>query len=388
MNRPATPAATPCPAFRRGAGPLLVLVPALAAAILLEALLRGARQRELAPAAAAGGGQPLWVQYVMVGLGGFRGLASEVLWLRAGRLQEQGRYFEQVQLADWITALDPRATDAWIFNSWNLAYNISAMMPRHEDRLTWVQAGIALLRDRALPANPADARLYRELGWLYQNKIGDAMDPAHLHYKLALAREMAPSLDADGAPPAVDSQAAERLHREFRLDCGQMHAVDRTITRLDWRLPESHAIYWAAAGLPHARGFEHQALRRMIHQNLFALIEHGRFTGDLAAGRYTTAPNPALIPATTAFLRETVRRYPNETRLMAQFLALAIQQQSAGGDTGGARESYRELTALAGGRYTVPDFATLAAGLPSDDTFFKPIPRHGDSTGVPLHEPD
>ena len=388
MNRTATPAATPRPATRRGAGSLLVLVLALAATILLEAILRGARHREQAPAATAGGGQPLWVQYVMVGLGGFRGLASEVLWLRAGRLQEQGRYFEQVQLADWITALDPRATDAWIFNSWNLAYNISAMMPRHEDRLTWVQAGIALLRDRAIPANPADARLYRELGWLYQNKIGAAMDPAHLHYKLALAREMAPSLDADGAPPAVGSQAAEHLQREFRLDCGQMHAVDRSITRLDWRLPESHAIYWAAAGLPHARGFEHQALRRMVHQNLFALIEHGRFTGDLAAGRYTTAPDPALIPATTAFLRETVRRYPSETRLMAMFLALAIQRQSAGGDTGGARESYRELTALAAGRYTVPDFATLAAGPPSEDTFFTPIPRHGGSTGEPSHEPD
>ena len=388
MNRPATPTATPCPAARRGAGPLLVLVPALAAAILLEALLRGARQREQAPAATAGGEQPLWVQYVMVGLGGFRGLASEVLWLRAGRLQEQGRYFEQVQLADWITALDPRATDAWIFNSWNLAYNISAMMPRHEDRLTWVQAGIALLRDRAIPANPADARLYRELGWLYQNKIGAAMDPAHLHYKLALAREMAPSLDAGGTPPAVGSQAAARLQREFRLDCGRMHAVDRSIARLDWRLPESHAIYWAAAGLPHARGFEHQALRRMIHQNLFALIKHGRFTGDLAAGRYTTAPDPALIPATTVFLRETVRRYRNETRLMAQFLALAIQRQSAGGDTRGARESYRELTTLAGGRYTVPAFDTLVVGLPSDDTFFTPILRHGESTGDPSRDPN
>ena len=87
-----------------------------------------------------------------------------------------------MQLADWITTLDPRAIGAWVYNSWNLAYNISAMMPRFEDRQTWVDAGISLLRDRAIPANPGSPQLYRELGWLYQNKLGDATEPAHEHY--------------------------------------------------------------------------------------------------------------------------------------------------------------------------------------------------------------
>ncbi|MGI6099375.1 MAG: hypothetical protein GX174_07940 [Lentisphaerae bacterium] len=357
----------------RAAWPLVCLAAALAVALPLETALREARLRRLAPAAHATEGQPLWVQYVMIGLGGFRGVVAEALWMRAGRLQEQGRYFEQVQLADWITALDPRATDAWVFNSWNLAYNISAMMPRHEDRITWVQAGVALLRDRAIPANPADARLYRELGWLYQNKIGDAMDPAHQHYKLALALEMAPMLGPGGAPPAAGSRDAERLLHEYRLDSTLMHTIGEKLAPLDWRLPESHGIYWAAAGLPHASGFEHQALRRMIHQNLFALIERGSFTGDLAAGRYTTAPNLALIPATTRFLRETVRLYDNETSLMARFLAIAILRQSESGDTEGARASYRELQKLAGDRYTIPEFSVLTAGEPDEHTFFQPV---------------
>ena len=369
------------PVVRRGAWPLVCLVAALASAIPLEGVLRGARHRRLAPTASAAAEQPLWVQYVMIGLGGFRGIVSEALWLRAGRLQEQGRYFEQVQLADWITALDLRATDAWTFNSWNLAYNISAMMPRHADRLIWVQAGIALLRDRAIPANPTDARLYRELGWLFQNKIGDVLDPAHLDYKLALATGMAPSLGPDGAAPPAGSAGEARLRREFRLDGARMRAVEQSIAPLDWRLPESHAIYWAAAGLPHARGFEHQALRRMIHQNLIALIEHGRFTGNLSTGRYTTAPNPALIPATTAFLRDSVRLYPNERRLMALFLSFAIRLQVQGGDTDGARESYQQLTTLAGDHYTVPDFDSLAADTPAGDSFFEPVHRAGDSPG-------
>ena len=46
---------------------------------------------------------PPLLTFVTVGLGGFRGMAAEVLWARADRLQDEGRYLELVQLADgWI----------------------------------------------------------------------------------------------------------------------------------------------------------------------------------------------------------------------------------------------------------------------------------------------
>ena len=103
---------------------------ALALAIA-SALAGGSLQRlRVAGAAERAASETTWVRYVMVGLGGFRGVISEVLWLRADRLQEQGRYFELAQLAEWINALDPRAADAWAFSAWNLAYNISAMTPK------------------------------------------------------------------------------------------------------------------------------------------------------------------------------------------------------------------------------------------------------------------
>ena len=134
----------------------------------------------------------------MAGLGGFRGVVAEVLWFRAHRLQEAGRYLELVQLADWLTMLDPHASEAWVYNAWNLAYNVSVMMARPEDRLRWVQNGIALLRDDGLRFNPREARLYRELAWFYQNKVGDALDTAHLAYKFHLAGQLAPCVNADG----------------------------------------------------------------------------------------------------------------------------------------------------------------------------------------------
>ncbi len=357
--------------------PWFWLTLALLAAIGIESPLRRSRLERLARTSAVTGEQPVWVQYVMVGLGGFRGVIAEALWMRAARLQEQGRYFEQVQLADWITTLDPRSSDAWVFNSWNLAYNISAMMPRFEDRLTWLDAGIALLRDRAIPINPTDARLYRELGWLYQNKIGDATDPAHRLYKLALVESFSPLITPLGGAPLVDSDAAQRLQRDFRLDCSRMVALESHFGKLDWRLPQSHAIYWAWSGLPVASGFEHQALRRMIHQNLLVLIENGRFTGDLAERQFTTAPNPNLIPATTAFFEETVRLYANETKVFARYLSFAIRLQSQSGDHAGARQSYLRLRELAGNRHHVPEFETLANQTQLDETFFAPTdPGH------------
>ncbi|MDD5708485.1 MAG: hypothetical protein PHR35_21400 [Kiritimatiellae bacterium] len=352
--------------------PWALLLAGAVLALKLEPRLRASRHEGLKEARAYAAGQPPWVQYVMVGLGGFRGVIAEVLWLRAGRMQEQGRYFEQVQLAEWITALDPHATDAWIYNAWNLAYNISAMMPSYEDRLTWVAEGVSLLRDRALPVNPREARLYRELGWMYQNKIGYNGDPAHTLYKLALAQAMSAVVDAHGGLPPAGSSAAVELRESFRMDLDRMREIERRFGALDWRLAQSHAIYWAWSGLPLAEGFERQACRRMVQQNLVTSISEGRFTGDLAAGRYAVAPNLSLIEPTVAFFEETVRETPNELQTYAVFLAFAIRQSCQAGNEMVARGIYARLKTLASThRRSIPDFEALRTATAVDEAFFR-----------------
>ena len=47
-----------------------------------------------------------------------------------------------------------------------------------------------LLRDDGLRYNPRDALMYRELGWLFQFKMGQNLDDAHNFYKAAWAAEM------------------------------------------------------------------------------------------------------------------------------------------------------------------------------------------------------
>src|SRR5437867_5087874 len=72
--------------------------------------------------------------FTTVALGGFRGLIANALWVRAMELQDQDKYFEKVQLADWITKLQPHFTTVWVVQAWDMAYNISIKFSDPRDR--------------------------------------------------------------------------------------------------------------------------------------------------------------------------------------------------------------------------------------------------------------
>ncbi len=96
-----------------------------------------------------------------------------------------------VQLADWITKLEPHFTQVWLVQAWNMAYNISVKFKDPSDRWRWVQRGLELLRDEGLQYNPHDVLIHRELAWFFQHKMGANLDDAHVYYKQAWANEMA-----------------------------------------------------------------------------------------------------------------------------------------------------------------------------------------------------
>ncbi len=280
-----------------------------------------------------------WVRYVTVGLGGFRGVISEILWLRASNLQSQGRYTELVQLTDWINSLDPNAADAWDYNAWNLAYNIPAMLPDDESKLQWVNEGISLLRDKAIPANPSTPSLYRNLSWMYQNKLGDKLDSSHEYYKLALAKETTSFLQ--GKPVAG------------ALDLAIMKEIEERYGPIDWRLSNAHGLYWAWRGLKlNPTGFEKEALTRALRQNLVMMIYNGKFTGSLEKNIWRTAPNYDLIPKIMADFEEASVDNASERRIYCIFLNNITQILKRAGE--------KELAALTAKRLnellpTLPD---------------------------------
>jgi len=316
---------------------------------------------------------PPLVVFSTVALGGFSGIIADILWLRAGRLQMDGQYFELVQLADWITKLEPRFAQGWIYHAWNLSYNISVQFARPEDRWRWVRHGIELLRDGGLKYNPAHAQMYRELGWLYQHKMGANMDQAHMYYKFAWAMEMAKLFDGPrpdyelyaripssrteimmlpGMAELVErirveaevdvfsyqwpdaerwtrasailrehEQGAMLLHHmrlrimrdRYRLDPVLMQRVEHEIGPLDWRLHQAHAIYWAWRGREFAEGFERIAIDRMIFQNMADAFRQGRFFYNEEEDLFIPSPNPDMLPYVLQAYLEAIGEHPDQS---------------------------------------------------------------------------
>ncbi len=129
--------------------------------------------------------------------GAFRGLVVDILWMRADKLKEEGQFFDARQLAELITILQPRFASVWEFHAWNMAYNISVAIPANQpdQRWQWVKNGYELLRDEAIDKYKLkNITLYRELGRIFQHKIGGVSDDAHKYYKLQLALAMEPLL--------------------------------------------------------------------------------------------------------------------------------------------------------------------------------------------------
>jgi len=151
-------------------------------------------------------GQPV-EQTVGIALGAFRGIFVNFLWIRANDMKEAGKFYDAIQLASTITKLQPRFPRVWVFHAWNMAYNISVTTQTPEERWQWVNAGIELLRDKGVPANPNDMLIHKELAWIFLHKIGGFTDDANTYYKRRLAYEWTVVL---GPPPRKSGADRDR----------------------------------------------------------------------------------------------------------------------------------------------------------------------------------
>jgi len=350
---------------------------------------------------------PPSLAFATVAMGAFRGLVVDILWIRADRLKEQGQFFDAKQLAEWITVLQPRFAQVWEFQSWNMAYNISVAIPasQPDQRWQWVKNGYELIRDRGIPLNPKSILLYRQLGLIFQHKIGGVMDDAHKYYKLQLALAMEPLLgpaddawfdaltkaptdwkqiasDPNIAPLIAALKAADKtfeddsrfvgnylslrqnparfapaafsvidrfrssraladfdifakswqLRNIWKLDPELMRELNKTYGPadftepnkhfpLDWRHPDTHAIYWAIKGLRVAgrkgvtkAGKQEYSIDeintdRIVSHSLQNLFRNGKiFIYDINTSAQSE-PTAANIPAKEIFYRPDLRMF-------------------------------------------------------------------------------
>ena len=258
---------------------------------------------------------PPLLAFTTVALGGFRGLISNFLWIRASDLQQDDKYFEASQLATWITDLEPHFSQVWVFQGWNMAYNISVKFKEnapgdYTDRWRWVQRGIELMRDEGLKYNPDDVLIFRELAWQFQHKIGANLDDGNMFYKMQWAAEMSDLFGDDGTnyeslinpQTGADRTNAMVLREKYKLDPVFIKSVDQEYGPLDWRLPEAHAIYWGAKGLDQAKKHPEKVkqddlimLRRIVYQSIYQAFKHGRIIYNSFTHSYGLGPNLELV---------------------------------------------------------------------------------------------
>ena len=284
---------------------------------------------------------PPLVAFTSVALGSFRGIIADLLWLRSENLKQEKSYFEMVQLARWITDLQPNYSGGTAYLAWNLAYNISVTCSDYEDRWRWVNEGISLIRDKALLYNPEDPVLYKELAWIFQHKLGNVLDDANLLYKNRLGMQitnilgtgtpdwevlaaapknrdeflarypeghrlwqaaqacgypdydklflafknqvpaqlpeaLAKQLSADDFRDVDNFFRAELLRERLKLEPSKILEIDRKYGKMDWRVPESQAIYWATVGIEKTPGKQDLRCARLITQSLQAAFRGGR----------------------------------------------------------------------------------------------------------------
>jgi len=268
---------------------------------------------------------PPVLAFTTVALGGFRGLISNALWIRANDLQDEDKFFEMAQLADWITKLEPHFVQVWVNQAWNMAYNISVKFKDYADRWRWVEQGIELLRDQGLRYNPNETLMYRELAWFFQHKMGANLDDANIYYKIEWRDEMNKvfgnkpvNFDELIHPQTADQRERARLLRErYKMDPEFMKEVDERYGPLEWRLPEAHAIYWSALGLEKARENPTKikaddliTLRRGIYQSLQLSFQRGHLINNPLV-RIDFGPNLDIIPKASAEYEEAAREDVN-----------------------------------------------------------------------------
>ena len=104
-------------------------------------------------------------------LTGSRGFAVTALWLSAIEKQKRNDFHEFEQRVQWVTKLQPNFITPWIFQSWNITYNVSVEMHGSGDMYFYIARGIELLAEGER-RNKRSPDMRYQIAFYYQNKFG------------------------------------------------------------------------------------------------------------------------------------------------------------------------------------------------------------------------
>ena len=159
-------------------------------------------------------------------LGSFRGVAVDFLWARAIARLEEKKYYELLTINNLIAKLQPNLPAVWIFQSWNMAYNIAHEWDAPQNKWKWIHTGLDFAKKGATK-NPNSGDLFFELGYMYLHLFDQRFFKYADYYRKQLKNE-------DG-----EDNYELSLHwlRRSLLNSSRLHnvsAIERTICHVLW----------------------------------------------------------------------------------------------------------------------------------------------------------
>ncbi len=164
-----------------------------------------------------------------VSLVGFRGVVVTVLWSSAIEKQKRGEWHDFELYARLVTRLQPNFITPWLYQGWNISYNVSVENEKLSDTFFFIARGIELLSegdklntkvvrrpgmDKPFFVGSPDLR--RDIGFFYQNKFTVSDKVTTLRCLMALA-VMRPD---DRSPARLLTQNAGTISGDkFRQFC-------------------------------------------------------------------------------------------------------------------------------------------------------------------------
>ncbi len=175
-------------------------------------------------------------------LTGSRGVAVTVLWLSAIEKQKRNDFHEFEQRVGMVTKLQPNFITPWIFQSWNIAYNVSVEMHGSGDMYYYIVRGIQLLAEGER-RNKRSPDMRYQIAFYYQNKFGvaDQADVLRCLYDLSCIPPNQRDPDALMKPTRDDPNVKELDVAAFRKFCTDHPHLVRRLRGDDTPNPDKKA---------------------------------------------------------------------------------------------------------------------------------------------------
>lgn len=121
-------------------------------------------------------------------LGSFRGIVVDFLWVRGIARHDERKYYDLLAINNLIAKLQPHFPVVWIFQAWNMSYNIAHEWDQPENKWRWINAGIEYAKKGA-SKNPKSGDLLFEIGNMYFHKFNSRLFKHAGYYKAQLLEE-------------------------------------------------------------------------------------------------------------------------------------------------------------------------------------------------------